>query len=145
MNKLLLFSFLFLVVFPNCCHAQKNRKENIYVFFDAAKGGSHKIRRGAESPSANDIYIFNVIDIRNGKPRKIVLNSVDLTKSKIENEVFAKENGRLITDLELIKAFDYDTFNDVKFPFKKVYILEFQSKNVYKVTNVVTYIGSDFN
>lgn len=99
-------------------------KKDIYIFFDAAKSGSHKIRRGAESQSAYEIYIFNVIDIRNGKPRKIVLNSVDLAKSKIENEVFAKENGRFITDLELIKAFDYDTFNDVKFPFKKVYILE---------------------
>lgn len=96
MNKLLLFSFLSLVVFSNCCHAQKNRKKNIYIFFDDAKSGSHKIRRGAESLSVYDIYIFNVTDVRNGKPRKIMLNSVDLTKSKIENEVFAKENGRLL-------------------------------------------------
>jgi hypothetical protein len=149
-----MISFRYIILFIlltgcNTCLAQI--KPELYLFFkeDTSNGMSKQQRKNDNQVVKNgkiisgkydyDIYIF----LDKAISFSLKLATIDKKNYCIKDSLFVKKYAKSYKQLKANKNIYYDT-RDKKFPYKKVFIVEYINQNQYKIIQVDAYMGSDY-
>jgi hypothetical protein len=133
------------------CYSQTKQKKDVYLYFkeDLSK---HIYKGFANLKATNedkeekryDVYWYKLTNKKNGRPLIFAYVPVNMHKFEYKDESFVKSSVKTIEQLQDIDSFGYDTRDEKRFPFKKVYIVEYVAHNMYKVIQVETHLSSYF-
>ncbi len=137
----------------NTCLGQKKVKPDLYIFFkeNPLKGmykttykdsavirPDKKINRPAYE---YDIYTYTYVLQDTTRKRRYKLETISKDNYCVRDSNFMKKNTK---QFDVLKNIRYDIFDYKRFPYKRVFIVEYLSTNQYKVIEVSTYLGSDY-
>lgn len=132
------------------CYAQVKSKKDVYIMFrQDSSNGTHKehvlLRPDNHLPEEKyEIYWYKVKSKKSGRDQTFAYVPIAMKKYIIKNEDFLKRSVSSIDELQMIDAFGYDSRDQKRFPYQRVFIVDYLSPDHYKVIQVNTYLGSYF-
>lgn len=132
---------------------QKKVKPDLYINFEENPGkGMYKITRKSSAvlrPDKKintpeyeyDIYTYQYALQDTTRKRRYKLQTLSKSTYCVRDSGFMKRNAK---PFEVLNKIEYDIFDTKRFPYKRVFIVEYLSPNQYKVIQVSTYLGSDY-
>ncbi|WP_139298379.1 hypothetical protein [Pedobacter hartonius] len=117
----------------------------IYLYFQDDDGKSmSKVTRNAVKTDVYTIYWYLHIKQDKDHIRRYAFCPIDESTFEYKDEKFVKTMVTTIDKVKNIPCFGYDTTDKKRFPFSKIYIVEYIKPDQYKMVEVNSYIGSDY-
>ncbi|WP_340380837.1 hypothetical protein [Daejeonella sp.] len=91
-----------------------------------------------------DVYYYRGLPAKSGPKKEFAFATIDKTYYYIADSTFLLHSTKKIDEVLNIEGIGYDTSDTKRYPFKKVFIVEFLAENKYKVIQVNTFIGTEF-
>ena len=150
---MILFKFIIFILFITFtnCSAQQNVKQNLYLFFNenSNNGMSKEARIQKEVIKNGRImypkYDYDIYTYLNEKRKsRYRLATINKSVYSVKDSIFVKKYSKTFDQVKHLENLYYDTRDTKRFPFNKVFIVEYISPNKYKVIQVDSYMGSDY-
>jgi hypothetical protein len=141
-------SFIINLFCISSCYSQTKIKPDLYLYFK--EDTSKHIYKVFEILKAHnnkeekvDVFCYNLDERKDGKRLVLAYIPINSQIFNYRDESFLQSSVKKIEQIKDIDALKYG-IAEKGFPFKKVYIVEYMSPNKYKVTQVTSYIGSNY-
>lgn len=132
--------------------AQKNVKPDIYILFRENDSlgmqkytyiQSEVISKSTRNKAKNiyDVYGFQLKETR--EKNRFKFATININNFCTRDSDFVKKNAKELHKIKDTKGFSFDSTDTKRFPFNRVFIVEYINENLYKVIQVNTYVGSD--
>ena len=150
MNKYkLLLLLVFVINNITKSYCQHKPKSDTYLYFKEDTLRQILKQRNFTTDRNNhkygyDVYVFKINTRTGNKDHLYAYTPLDSNKYIYVNKKFIQSSIKTIDELDKIEAFGYDTTDQRRFPFKRVFIVEFISNNKYKVIQVNSFINSNY-
>lgn len=144
-------NIILLLLAVNSNLVQKRTKPDLYILFKEDNIVMSKQVRKSEKPVVKngkiisdrfDYDIYTYSDSSNSQRYRLA--TINKNDYWITTTSFVKRNGVKFSQIKNIKNIHYDTTDFKKFPYRKVFVVEYLKNNQYKVIQVNTYMGSDY-
>jgi hypothetical protein len=125
------------------CYSQTKQKKDVYLYFKEDRAhGIHKEHR-RDGNDEYSIYWYRIPKDTGRKNHIYAYSPINAEKYTYANNSIIK-SVKTIFELDDISEFGYDTRDQKRFPFKRVFIVEDLGTNQHKIIQVNTYMGSDY-
>lgn len=148
MRKIFLITSILLALIT-IVQGQQLKKPTLYLYFDSSNTSLYfkdyqkttiKVK-GKRVPYRYETYHFKILP---ENIKRVALVNDNLDNYKIVDSLFVKKYAVAINDIKNVSKIRFDTYNNKRFPYSKVYVLELISLNKYKLFEVRTMLDSNY-
>lgn len=146
------YALLLALLALNINFVQQATKPNLYILFKENNdaGMSKQVRKDEKAVIKNgrtisqkyDYDLYTYVDSKSSSRYKLA--TIDKNNFFIANTSFAKKHAVTFDQIKANKNIYYDSRDFKRFPYKRIFIVEYLKNNQYKVIQVDSYMGSDY-
>ncbi|MCZ4245077.1 hypothetical protein [Pedobacter punctiformis] len=143
---------ILLIFVVSSCIAQQKQKSDLYLYFKpdsltyktTQKENTDIVRKGKVFSAKYDYDIYTWQYFTEGNIRhRYRLMTINKPEFSFKDSTFVKNKAMTFAQIKSNKSIYFDSTDSKRFPFRKVFVVEYISSNKYKLVEVKTYIGSD--